>query len=213
MSAAPIPTEGVSILETMRLEDGRIVRQERHLARAAATATAIGHGWKEASIHAALAETVAAHRTGAWRVRLLVAGSGEPAVECVPFTPNGERVWRVVLAPEPVNSRDGSLRHKTTQREMYNRARASRPDADDVLLWNERGEITESSIANVVAEIGGVKVTPPLECGLLPGIFRATLVEAGEVHERALSKADVAAAERVWLINSLREWIPASLVR
>jgi branched-subunit amino acid aminotransferase/4-amino-4-deoxychorismate lyase len=204
---------GVSVLETMRLERGAIVRQERHLARAAATAAALGHGWKDAAIHAALADTVVAHRTGVWRVRLLVSGSGDPAVECVAFTPDRERVWRVALAADAVDSRDGFLRHKTTRREIYNRARASRPDVDEVLLWNERDEITEASIANVVAEIGGAKVTPPIDCGLLPGVFRATLVESGEVREGVLSKASVATAEGLWLINSLREWIPAALVR
>jgi branched-subunit amino acid aminotransferase/4-amino-4-deoxychorismate lyase len=213
MSAAPTPIAGVSILETMRLEGGRVVRQDLHLARAAASAEALGHGWNAGAIRHALAETAAAHRTGAWRVRLLVAGSGQPVVECVAFAPNGDRVWRVALAAAPVDSSDRFLRHKTTRREIYNRARASRPDVDDVLLWNERGEITESSIANVVVEIGGTRLTPPLACGLLPGVFRATLVDAGEVEERVLSKHDVATASGLWLINSLREWIPASLVR
>jgi para-aminobenzoate synthetase/4-amino-4-deoxychorismate lyase len=111
-----------------------------------------------------------------------------------------------------VASGDWLLRHKTTNREVYNRARAARPDTDDVLLVNERGEITESTIANVVAEIDGVRVTPPVACGLLPGVFRAALLESGEVRERVLSRSDLAVAPRLWLINSLREWIPATLV-
>ena len=82
-----------------------------------------------------------------------------------------------------------------------------------MLLWNERGEITESTIANVVAELDGVGVTPPVECGLLPGVFRAALLEAGELQERVITKADLALASRLWLINSLREWMPASLVQ
>jgi para-aminobenzoate synthetase/4-amino-4-deoxychorismate lyase len=83
---------------------------------------------------------------------------------------------------------------------------------DDVLLWNERGEITESTIANVVADIGGERVTPPLACGLLPGVFRGALLEAGEIQERVIAKGDLVAAPRLWLINSLREWVPAALV-
>jgi len=80
-----------------------------------------------------------------------------------------------------------------------------------VLLWNERGEITESTIANVVAEIDGVRVTPPLTCGLLPGVFRELLLETGAIQEGAITRAGLASANRLWLINSLREWIPATL--
>ena len=93
------------------------------------------------------------------------------------FTHERDRVWRVAVGGEPVASGDWFLRHKTTHREVYNRARAARPDSDDVLLVNERGEITESTIANVVAEIDGVRVTPPVACGLLPGVFRAALLD------------------------------------
>jgi para-aminobenzoate synthetase/4-amino-4-deoxychorismate lyase len=81
-----------------------------------------------------------------------------------------------------------------------------------VLLWNERGEITESTIANIVAEIAGARITPPLACGLLPGIFRATLIDAGEIEERAITRDELTRATRLWLINSLREWIEAVLV-
>jgi para-aminobenzoate synthetase/4-amino-4-deoxychorismate lyase len=203
----------VSLIETMRLEQGRVVRRDAHLARAQASAQALGMPWKDTAVAAALDAAVAGHAAGVWRVRLLVSASGDPAVECGAFTHERDRVWRVAIAAEPVASNDWSLRHKTTNREVYNRARAGRPDTDDVLLVNERGEITESTIANVVAEIDGVRATPPLPCGLLPGVFRAALIGAGEIRERVLSASDLATASRLWLINSLREWIPAALVK
>jgi para-aminobenzoate synthetase/4-amino-4-deoxychorismate lyase len=91
-------------------------------------------------------------------------------------------------------------------------ARRAHPDADDVILSNERGEITEATLANVVAEIDGVRYTPPLACGLLGGTFRAELLESGRIRERVLTRRDVAGASRVWVINSVREWIEAVLV-
>jgi len=202
----------VSLIETMRLDEGRIVRRDGHLARARASAEALGMQWKEASIGAALDAAADAHQGGVWRMRLLVSASGDPAVECSGFAADRDRVWRVALATETVSSSDLYLRHKTTHREVYNRARAARPDIDDVLLVNERGEVTESTIANVVAEIDGVRVTPPLECGLLPGVFRGASLDAGEIQEGVIKRADLAAAKRLWLINSLREWMTASLV-
>jgi para-aminobenzoate synthetase/4-amino-4-deoxychorismate lyase len=97
------------------------------------------------------------------------------------------------------------LRHKTTHREVYERRR--RTGVDDTILVNDRGEVTESCAANVVVEINGRRWTPPASAGLLPGVFRAHLLARGEIAERRLTPGDLARAERVWLINSVRGWI------
>jgi para-aminobenzoate synthetase/4-amino-4-deoxychorismate lyase len=200
-----------SLLETMLLDGGLVVRRDQHLARAAGAAAHFGYPWDAAAATRALDDAAAAHPTGRWRLRLLVAPSGTASTTCTEHV-HEDRVWRVALAPEGVDSRDELLRYKTTSRDVYNRARAARPDVDDVVLWNERGEITESTIANVVAEIDNNWFTPPVPCGLLPGVFRAAVIEAVMVRERVITKDDLRRATRIWLINSLREWIPATLV-
>jgi len=103
------------------------------------------------------------------------------------------------------------LYHKTTARAVYDRARASRPDCDDVILWNARGEITETTTANIVADIGGELVTPPVSCGLLAGTMRAHLLAQGEITERIMTKTDVRRVRSIYLINSVRQWINATL--
>jgi para-aminobenzoate synthetase / 4-amino-4-deoxychorismate lyase len=211
MSPERIAVPEISLIETMRLEAGRVVRRDGHLSRAQASARTLGTLWKVAPIDAALDAAAEAHPAGTWRLRLLVSGSGDPVVECGPFTHERDRVWRVATAREPVGSGDWFLRHKTTNREVYNRARATRPDTDDVLLMNERGEITESTIANVVAEIENTWWTPPVSCGLLPGVFRAAVLDADMVRERVITQDELLRATRLWLINSLREWLPATL--
>ena len=201
-----------SLLETMRIDGGLVVRREQHLARAAAAAATLGFAWDPAGTAAALDAAATAHPGGAWRTRLLITKEGHPTVECTPLAHDETRVWRVALAAEPVASDDPSLRVKTTRRELYERAKAARPDVDDVLLWNERGEITESTIANVVAEIDSNWNTPPLSCGLLPGVFRRAVLDADMVRERVITKDEIHRATRLWLINSLREWMKATLV-
>jgi para-aminobenzoate synthetase / 4-amino-4-deoxychorismate lyase len=200
-----------SLLETMRLDEGTIVRLERHLSRLAGSARQFGYGHDEARIRDAVAETVRAHPRGQWRVRLLVARDGTPTIECTPYI-RDSRVWRVTFASDPVDSRDPFLANKTTRREVYDSARRARPDVDDVILSNERGEITEATVANIVVEIDGVRVTPPLASGLLGGTFRDELIDSHQIHERLLTRGDVTGASRIWLINSLREWIDAVLV-
>ena len=207
------PADGApfSLLETMRLEDGRVARLERHLERMAEGARYFEYQWTESAVRHAVAVAASDHPTGCWRMRLLLSFDGRPAIECTPHS-HETRVWRVDFADRAVDARDPFLAHKTTRRVIYETARRSRPDVDDVLLWNEQGEVTESTIANVVAQIDGVRYTPPVRCGLLAGTFRAEQLDAGTIHERVLSRADVASASRLWLINSVRGWVDCELV-
>jgi len=201
-----------ALLETMRLEEGRIPRLERHLSRMAASARHFGYDWTDAGVRAAVAAEQRDHPQGCWRVRLLVDGLGTPITSCTPHTDDTNRVWRVAFAREPIDDeRDPFLFNKTTRRTVYEQARHAQPLVDDVILWNRRGEVTESTIANVVAEIDGERYTPPIECGLLGGTFRAELLEAGTIRERVMTREEFAAASRLWLINSLRGWIEARL--
>jgi para-aminobenzoate synthetase/4-amino-4-deoxychorismate lyase len=103
------------------------------------------------------------------------------------------------------------LYHKTTNRAVYDRARALHPGADTVILWNDAGVITEGTESNIVIACGGVKVTPPVECGLLPGLKRAELLAAGEIVESIITRDDLYNAEEIWLINSVRGWMRCSL--
>lgn len=118
----------------------------------------------------------------------------------------------VRLARRPVSRDDIFLYHKTTHRATYEAHAAEFPECFDVLLWNEDGELTEFTRGNLVVEIDGVRWTPPRECGLLPGTFREELLERGEIEERVLHPVNLPTADRIWLINSLREWVQVGLV-
>jgi para-aminobenzoate synthetase/4-amino-4-deoxychorismate lyase len=149
---------------------------------------------------------------GPHKVRLLVDQGGESRLEALPLPPPKGRPLRVGLARNAVESRSVWLYHKTTRREVYDVALASRPDCDDVLLWNERGELTEASSASLVLEAAPGLVTPPLSCGLLPGLFRARLLAAGRVREEVVRAADLAPGRRIFLVNSVRGWREALFV-
>lgn len=142
------------------------------------------------------------------RVRLLASRTGNISVQATPLAQSAlPRRFSVALAPSPVDSKNPFLYHKTTHRQVYRRAQAAHPAADDVLLWNERGEITESCIANVVVRFGNRLVTPPVECGLLAGTYRAHLLAQRKITEQVVTLDDLKRADRVYLINSVRRWI------
>ncbi|HET9769008.1 MAG TPA: chorismate-binding protein [Thermoanaerobaculia bacterium] len=211
------PRADFELLETMRWSPVRgYVRLKGHLARLARSARYFGFR-RDGRERAALDELARGLPPVTHRVRLLLARDGAVRVEAEPLpssraaarTPR--RRWRVGLALSPVDSSDPLLFHKTTRRDLYDAARASLPDSDDALLWNERGELTESTRANLVVALDGERLTPPLDCGLLPGILRERLLAGGHIVERVIRREDLARATGIWLVNSLRGWVPAEL--
>ncbi len=184
---------------------------ERHLRRLGASAAHFGFDVSPDAARKALLELAGTLPDRSRKVRLEAARDGSLRLEHVDVKPSAP--VRVALAREPVDSQDEFLRHKTSRRGVYERALAAHPEAQDVLLWNERGELTETCAANVVAEIAGRRVTPPLSCGLLPGTFREHLLEGREIEEARLTRDDLARAQRLWLVNSVRRWCELKLLR
>ncbi|NLF23994.1 MAG: aminodeoxychorismate synthase component I [Lentisphaerae bacterium] len=203
------PPAGMCLFETLlwRPRTGWFLLRG-HLRRLAASARLLGFRYDEEDLRRRLEASVTGARSPR-RVKLILPRGGPPVVETAPAPLPPEQPWRVTLARDPVDPDLPLLRHKTTCRGLYEAARAGRPGFDDVLLWNTRGELTESTIANLALRIGGRWYTPPLSAGLLPGVFRAHLLRANRVAERTLHVGDLRSAEALALFNSLRGWIPA----
>ena len=176
---------------------------ERHLKRLARSAAHFGFRVDLPYVRAELLEFGAA-LAAPRKVRLELFEDGGLHLEEVAVKPSAP--VRAALAAEPVDSRDEFLRHKTSRRGVYEKALAARPRAQDVLLWNERGELTDTSAGNVVLELDGRRTTPHAASGLLPGTFRAELLARGEIEEAVLPTDALARAARVWFINSVRRW-------
>jgi len=155
------------------------------------------------------------------RVRLLLDKNGNLNYEAKPFQPpelqppsSAAGMFRVCLARQPVNSNDVFLFHKTTHRAVYDNAMrsAGHGDYDDVLLYNEHNELTEFTIGNLVVEMNGELFTPPISCGLLPGTFRAHLLETGQIQERIIRMEELEACSKIFLVNSVRKWREVELL-
>lgn len=152
-------------------------------------------------------ERLAAGLTEPCKVRVVVGQNGRISLHTEPLAKgNLPEPVRLGLSAAPIHSGTTWLYHKTTHRQMYEAARASRPDCDDVILWNERGEITEASSSNIVVELDGQLWTPPVSCGLLAGTFRGVLLKNGRIQERPLFPSDLANSSVIYLINSVRGW-------
>ena len=144
------------------------------------------------------------HPLGIWRLRLRLSAYGTVETDCEPLLQSGDTPMRFVISDEPVDRNDRTLYHKLSDRSKYSKRKARHPGVYDVLLQNEQCELTEFSTGNLLLEIDGVRVTPPLDCGLLPGVLRDELLERREISERVLLLRDLLHATRIWVINSLR---------
>jgi para-aminobenzoate synthetase/4-amino-4-deoxychorismate lyase len=118
----------------------------------------------------------------------------------------------VAIDPEPIDASSPFLFHKTTRRAVYDDRMARHPHAEDVLLINEAGEITESTVANVAVKLSGSWFTPPVEAGCLPGVYRKVLLEDGKLAERPIHLSDLNHCEGIALVNSVRFWRQAFIV-
>lgn len=205
------PPPDFDLLETMLWDPERgILLLERHLSRLADSARYFDFPFEPARSRQALIQATRSLPRQPHRLRLLINRDGAQRVESASLA-QATRTWRLAVAAGPVASSDPFLFHKTTHRQVYDLHRQRYPEHDDVLLWNERGEITESTVANVVIRQRHRWITPPVSCGLLAGTFRAELLERGEIEEATVRLEDLATVEEVRLVNSVRQWIPAAL--
>jgi para-aminobenzoate synthetase/4-amino-4-deoxychorismate lyase len=206
------------LLESIRwsAEEGYFLL-DRHLQRLAESAEYFSFSLDLPEVRQKLSALAAGFDANARKVRILIHPRGSVTLQAEILPPAGRaKPLRVLLAPAPIDSANPFLFHKTTHRGVYDQARqsalaAAGGEVDDVILWNERGELTETCTANIVLELDGMCYTPPVACGLLAGTYRGWLLEQGMIQERILRLEDLRQDPRLYLINSVRKQRPASV--
>ncbi|MDO5756760.1 MAG: aminotransferase class IV [Rhodobacterales bacterium] len=161
---------------------------------------------------AALLDAVAADTP--LRLRLTVDAAGEARLAQTPFQVCGpDTHWRVAIHPACLDPSDPWLRHKTTRRALYDRARAKLPPGiDEWIFLNTDGALCEGTITNIYVREDDILLTPPRACGLLPGIGREVLIAAGQARPARITPEDIGAGRILYVGNALRGLIRAELV-
>jgi branched-chain amino acid aminotransferase len=229
---------GDGLFETMRAYNGRVFRLQEHLARLRASAEflRLTVPATDSRIEGRIAELI--HRNGSLEayVRItLTRGQGGRGLrmggdfaptlliavsKLVPYPAEQYRHGaKLIVSRYRQNSASPLVRHKTLSYLLYVLARQEAMDAgmNGALLLNEHGELTEESVSNVFLVKGGSVITPPVHCGLLPGITRGVVMElcgqAGiEIEERPISGGEIFECDEMFLTNSLMEIMPVQSV-
>lgn len=195
------------LIETMRVaEAGEVALLDRHLQRLRQSARHFSFKYDSERIRERIHEAVP--RTPS-SLRLLLSQNGDVEISSGPL-PAGH-AEHLKLSTVRVNSRDRFLYHKTTRRDIYEKARQGCDASTDVILVNERDEITETTITNLAVFRDGAWVTPAISCGLLPGVYRAELLARGDIVEGIIHSDDLIFSDPVRCFNALRGMFEAEL--
>jgi len=193
------------LYETLRHDPGEGFRHlDRHLARLRASCAYFGFTFDEAAVMEAARHAASRFPDRPARVRVSVDRRGAVDAGATALVSSPEPVRVAIDRDHPVDRTDPMLFHKTSLRSVYDEARARHPDADDVLLVNDRGEVTESTIANVAVSISGRWITPPLDAGLLPGVGREVALEEGWLEEATIRVDDLERTDAMELVSDVR---------
>ena len=206
------PQPDFQLIETMLWEPkiGLFLEQE-HIHRIQKSAGYFDIPFHFDQLEKQLHQTINQLKKQSHKIRLLLHQNGTFSIKTSPFNPT-QKSCKITLAKNPNPPVSSFLFHKTTQRDLYEKAKADFPEFDDVILWNTQGEITESCIANIVIQQGDQLFTPPLKSGLLPGTFRAHLLKTKAIQEKTIPIEELKTADEIYLINALRKWRPATLL-
>jgi len=186
------PTDGYFILDL-------------HLNRLEASASYFDYVFDRSFIVEELRKLTAEFDSSPHKVRLLLSRDGKLKLESSTFdNSENNKIYNIGLAKSFVKSDNVFLYHKTTNRLVYENALKNNPGFNDVILYNERNEITESTIANIIFESNGKFYTPPVNCGLLAGTYREWLIAKGKIEEIIIYKDQVDEFGNIYLINSVR---------
>ncbi|MDD5598997.1 MAG: chorismate-binding protein [Victivallaceae bacterium] len=207
------------ILETMLFEDGRISDLDAHLKRMQKSAEFFNFRFDKKAAGKFVFKQIAGLATGApgrSRIRLLLDFTGKLELQAFPLEKTGwnREPAKVKISEERVSSADIFLRHKTTRRDFYDEhfKKAVAEGYDEVIFTNERGEICEGAISNIFVQAeNGAWYTPPLTCGLLPGIWRAKMLEELNAEEKVLYLDDLKQAKKIIIGNSVRKIVSCEI--
>ncbi|MDQ2766636.1 MAG: aminotransferase class IV [Gemmatimonadota bacterium] len=219
------------LFETMRATNGIVFRLDAHLDRLCLGARLLGiplpPGLRD---HVAAASRVAfangyAHASARLTVTRGPAPPGlAPPPHPAPTVALGMAPLAPPAAPKPIVATMASARRneyaltagvKTLSytESVVALAQAKATGADDAIFLDTAGHVSEATASNLFAVIDGALVTPPLGCGVLPGITRAIVLELApsmglRAVEREMAEPELALASELFLTSSIREIAP-----
>jgi len=209
------------LIETMRVsKKEHLFLFNKHLKRLRASAKFFGFEFELKKIRAEIEQTIKTLRPDMnYKLRLLLSESGAISVSASVLKEQRSNAGlpKIYLSPHRSNPENIYLYHKTTRRRLYNREcnLYKKQGFFDVIFLNTKEELCEGAISNIFLKKNGVYYTPPVSCGLLPGVFREHFIKThkSKVKEKILRVKDLRTADIIYCANSVRRMLKVKLVQ
>lgn len=210
MKSKILESRHVNLIETMRLENGKVQRRHEHTNRISTSAKALNIRFNKDEWDTMLNEMVNTYVDGTYKLRVELNSDGTFNIEASPIVDSTQPLTAQLLPSTPVSSI--YTIHKTTERQHFQHNH----DTDVILYYNEENEITEFDIGNVVIKIGDAYITPPYHGQFLNGCMRQALLKDNLIEEKNITVEklikDIESSNcEIYMINSLREWTKIDL--
>jgi para-aminobenzoate synthetase / 4-amino-4-deoxychorismate lyase len=195
---------GFSIIETM-LYDKQYEYPDLHILRMRKSAEYFDYIFDQKNLEKKLNDLKKSMSDDKYKVRVLLDRFGTLTFTLAKIENNNAETLKIIVSEKHTDSNGIYFFHKTTVRDLYEKelAVARARGFFDVIFMNERGEITEGAITNIYAKVKKELFTPPVECGLLNGIIRQTLLAEGRAKEQRMTFQDLQNAEEIYISNSI----------
>lgn len=144
-----------------------------------------------------------------YRIRLLLSKDGNiKTAHIIIKERESKRPLKVKFSNKRTSSDNIFLYHKTTNRNFYNEQykRCKKDNLYELIFRNEKNEVTEGATSNIIVKKGKFYYTPPVDCGLLNGVYRQYLMSRKDfpLKEKVLYESDIIETDRVYMCNSVR---------
>ena len=187
------------LVTTGKIEKGSLIFQDQHLKRLREAARYFAYPFDEEKLEAELNQSLAELDPSTdYRLRISIAKSGKVTCQLEKLQALPEAFCKAILVPQNADLQQPFTYFKTSYRPHLSLGQ------QEQIYYNAQDQLLESSIGNLVLQLDGHLYTPPVELGLLNGIYRQHLLATGQATEKILSLDDLKSAEKIYACNALR---------
>ncbi len=204
------------LFETMLAENNTIFLIEYHIIRLKNSARYFLFCFNENTVRELLQKTISNldfSNNKTYRLKLQLNKWGKIKITSNPFILEAKQ-YKVCISDKNVNSQNRLVYHKTTNRKFYNKSlsEAKQSGFDEILFFNEHGNLTEGSYTNIIIKFNGKYITPPVGDGLLNGCMREYMIEKNIITEDSVTLNKILKSDECYLINSVRKILPVDIL-
>lgn len=186
------------ILTTAKITQKKVIFLKEHTKRLKSSARFFGWPFSETEFLDKISELLKTLDLSDYRLRVLLHKSGQLSFEVSILEDLPSTFLQAKLVQREETCDSPFTYFKTSYRPHIPNS-----DKEQVFISSD-GYLQETSIGNIILEIDGTYYTPPVEVGILDGIYRKYLIQQGEVTKRYLTKTDLGNADHIYVCNSVR---------